>query len=153
MWPSRRPKHRKGILLNTMPKSGSIYIAKSLSKILGLPMMHLGNRYALVGQVDVHDAYTFSAGGFVSHNHLAPSPENLQVLQHFKLKMVLHLRDPRQALLSWLLTSQTGNIRARSCFSSRHGRRPDILSFHSADRSTGRLRTRCRNWSFGPRGG
>ena len=44
----------------------------------------------------------FSGGGFVSQNHLAPSPENLQILQHFKLKMVLHLRDPRQALLSWI---------------------------------------------------
>jgi hypothetical protein len=33
---------------------------------------------------------------------MAPSLENLQILQHYKLKMILHLRDPRQALLSWV---------------------------------------------------
>jgi hypothetical protein len=85
-----------------MPKSGSVYVEKSLSKILGLRTMHLGNRYGLIDQIDIQNAHTFSRGGFVSQNHLAPSPENLQVLQHFKLRMVLHLRDPRQALLSWV---------------------------------------------------
>jgi hypothetical protein len=93
---------REGILLNTMPKSGSVYILKSLAKILQLRMMYIGNRYALIDQIDVRDALTLSRGGFVSQNHLAPSPENLQILQYFKLKMVLHLRDPRQALLSWV---------------------------------------------------
>jgi hypothetical protein len=92
----------EGILLNTMPKSGSVYVEKSLSKLLGLRTMYLGNRYGLVDQIDIRDAHTFSRGGFVSQNHLAPSPENLQVLRHFKLRMVLHLRDPRQALLSWV---------------------------------------------------
>jgi hypothetical protein len=96
------PTCREGILLNTMPKSGSVYIEKSLAKILNLGTMYLGNRYALIDQVDVRDALAFSRGGFISQNHLAPSLENLQILQHFKLKMVLHLRDPRQALLSWV---------------------------------------------------
>jgi hypothetical protein len=64
--------------------------------------MYIGNQYGLIDQIDVKDAHTFSGGGFVSQNHLAPSPENLQILQHFELKMVLHLRDPRQALLSWI---------------------------------------------------
>jgi hypothetical protein len=91
-----------GILLNTMPKSGSVYIQKSLSKILGFATMDLGNSYGLIDQMNIQDTRTFSRGGFVSQNHLAPSPENLQVLRHFKLKMVLHMRDPRQALLSWV---------------------------------------------------
>jgi hypothetical protein len=64
--------------------------------------MHIGSRYALIDQIDPQDARTFSEGGFVSQNHLAPSPENLQILQHFKLKMVLHVRDPREAVLSWV---------------------------------------------------
>jgi hypothetical protein len=92
----------EGILLNTMPKSGSVYVLKSLAKILRLRTMYIGNQYGLIDQIDVKDALTFSGGGFVSQNHLAASPENLQILQHFKLKMVLHLRDPRQALLSWI---------------------------------------------------
>jgi hypothetical protein len=93
---------RQSILLNTMPKSGSVYVARSLAAILRLPMMHIGNQYALIGQIDPAAARTFKGGGFVSQNHLAPSAENLHVLQHFKLRMVLHLRDPRQALLSWV---------------------------------------------------
>jgi hypothetical protein len=97
----RRPQ-TQSILLNTMPKSGSVYVCKSLAKILALRTMYIGNQYGLIDQIDVKDAHTFSGGGFVSQNHLAPSPENLQILQHFELKMVLHLRDPRQALLSWI---------------------------------------------------
>jgi hypothetical protein len=100
--PPRPQTFRESILLNTMPKSGSVYVCKSLAKILTLRIMYIGNQYGLIDQIDVKDAHTFSAGGFVSQNHLAPSPENLQILQHFKLKMVLHLRDPRQALLSWI---------------------------------------------------
>jgi hypothetical protein len=99
--PFRPQPFRESILLNTMPKSGSMYVLKSLAKILRLRAMYIGNQYGLIDQIDVKDALTFSGGGFVSQNHLAPSPENLQILQHFKLKMVLHLRDPRQALLSW----------------------------------------------------
>jgi hypothetical protein len=100
--PPRPQTCGESILLNTMPKSGSVYVQKSLAKILGLRAMYIGNQYGLIDQIDVKDALTFRGGGFVSQNHLAPSPENLQILQHFKLKMVLHLRDPRQALLSWI---------------------------------------------------
>jgi hypothetical protein len=100
--PTKPSTYLEGILLNTMPKSGSIYVQKSLSKILGLAAMDLGNSYGLIDQMNIQDTRTFSRGGFVSQNHLAPSPENLQVLRHFKLKMVLHMRDPRQALLSWV---------------------------------------------------
>jgi hypothetical protein len=88
----------EGKLLNTMPKSGSAYVENSLSKILGLWTRYHGHRYGLIDQIDIQDAHTFSRGGFVSQNHLAPSPENLQVLRHFKL----HLRDLRLALLSWV---------------------------------------------------
>jgi hypothetical protein len=42
----------------------------------------------------------FAGGSYVSQNHLAPSPENLQILEHFGCRVVLHLRDPRQALVS-----------------------------------------------------
>jgi hypothetical protein len=96
------PTCGEGILLNTMPKSGSVYVQKSLSRILGFGTMYLGNCYGLIDQINIQNTRTFSRGGFVSQNHLAPSPENLQVLRHFKLKMVLHMRDPRQALLSWV---------------------------------------------------
>ena len=93
---------KRSILLNTMPKSASIYVMRSVQKIVGLDFMYVGNGYNLIDQISLVSARTFSSGGYVSQNHLAPSLENLQILQHFKLKMVLHLRDPRQALLSWV---------------------------------------------------
>jgi len=97
---ARLPTGREAILLNTMPKSGSVYLAKSLANILGLGTMYLGDPHG--DQIDILAAHTFSRGGFVSQNHLIPSRENLRILQYLNLKMVLHLRDPRQALLSWV---------------------------------------------------
>ncbi len=93
---------RDGILLNTMPKSGSIYMQKALAKILDCNTLDVGNRYALIDQIGLRDARTLTGGGYVAQTHLAPSLENLQLLQHYRLKMVLHLRDLRQALLSWV---------------------------------------------------
>jgi hypothetical protein len=90
------------ILLNTMPKSGSLYAREGLARILAADTMYIGNRYAFVDQIDADKLVAFRKGRYVSQNHLAPSPENLQLLQHFNMKMVLHLRDPRQALLSWV---------------------------------------------------
>jgi hypothetical protein len=85
-----------------MPKSGSVYIQKALAKILCCSIVNLGNRYALIDQIGVEDAKLLVGGGCLTQNHLAPSAENVRILQHFKLKIVLHLRDPRQALLSWV---------------------------------------------------
>ena len=88
------------ILLNTMPKSGSVYILKSLAKIVDLKTKHFGDPSN--GRISDKDVTAFSTGGFVAQNHLAPSAENLRVLEQLKPRMVLHLRDPRQAMLSWL---------------------------------------------------
>src|SRR5262245_18325616 len=94
----RAARAKKSILLNTMPKSGSVYTAKTLAAILGLDLRYIGHQYVLVDQINVHLARMIGGGGYVSQNHLSPSPENLQIIQHFKLKMILQLRDPRQAL-------------------------------------------------------
>jgi hypothetical protein len=99
---SKSNASKTSILLNTMPKSGSVYTAKTLAAILDLDFKYIGNQYVLIDQISVPLARTISEGGYVSQNHLSPSLENLQIIQHFRLKMVLHLRDPRQALLSWI---------------------------------------------------
>jgi hypothetical protein len=99
---ANRQTCRDGILLNTMPKSGSVYMQRSLAKILNGRTLDVGNRYALIDQIGLRDARALISGGCVAQSHLAPSLENLQILQHYKLKVVLHLRDPRQALLSWV---------------------------------------------------
>jgi hypothetical protein len=90
------------ILLNTLPKSGSVFLYRTLSESLRVPSMHLGNNYGLIDQISPEKLHTFVAGSFVAQSHLAPSPENLRQLSHFGCRVVLHIRDPRQALLSWL---------------------------------------------------
>ena len=90
------------ILLNTMPKSGSVYLSNSLAKIVGCELMYIGNMYALIDQISFKSVRKFSEGAYVSQNHLAPSMENIQILRHFGQKTILRLRDPRQALLSWI---------------------------------------------------
>jgi hypothetical protein len=90
------------VLLNTLPKSGSVFLFRTLSESLQCGRMHVGNMYSLVDQISPEKMRLFANGGFVSQNHLAPSIENLQILRHFGCRMVLHVRDPRQALVSWV---------------------------------------------------
>ncbi|HVH80151.1 MAG TPA: sulfotransferase domain-containing protein [Stellaceae bacterium] len=89
------------LLLNTMPKSGSVFLMHTLSESLRCGRIHLGNMYSLVDQISLDKMRLFFDGGYVSQNHLAPSVENLQILEHFGCRVVLHIRDPRQALVSW----------------------------------------------------
>jgi len=90
------------VLLNTLPKSGSVFLSLTLSKSLGIPLQYVGDPYALVAQISLEKMHVFASGSFVSPNHLAPSTENLEILDHFACRLVLHVREPRQALLSWI---------------------------------------------------
>jgi len=90
-----------GLLLNTLPKSGSVFLLHTLSETLGCGRLHLGNMYSLIDQISLEKMQVFAKGGWVVQDHLAPSLENLQILRHFGCSMVLHVRDPRQAMVSW----------------------------------------------------
>jgi hypothetical protein len=90
------------VLLNTLPKSGSVFLLHTLSEGVQCGRIHVGNMYSLVDQISLEKMRRFLGGGYVSQNHLAPSIENLQILEHFGCRMVLHVRDPRQALVSWV---------------------------------------------------
>jgi hypothetical protein len=39
---------------------------------------------------------------FISQEHVSANDFNIDIINFFKLKVVIHLRDPRQALLSWI---------------------------------------------------
>jgi hypothetical protein len=90
------------LLLNTLPKSGSVFLMHTLSETLGCGRWHLGSMYSLIDQISLEKMRVFGNGGWVVQDHLAPSLENLQILRHFGCAMVLHVRDPRQAMVSWL---------------------------------------------------
>lgn len=90
------------ILINTMPKSGSVYIHKHLGQALGMPFSNLGNGYTLADQVQYWSAKSFIGTSSIAQNHFEPSDINVQILDRLVGRWILHIRDPRQALLSWV---------------------------------------------------
>ena len=90
------------MLFNTLPKSASESIWNRLAEGLGMAQAHvsiglfpdccvLGPRAQALGQ-----------GGLIVKEHLPATPHNLAMLaQSGVRRVVFHVRDPRQATLSW----------------------------------------------------
>ena len=91
------------ILLITMPKSGSVYTAMRLSEVLDAPQCRISLDLIPVDHVIPSWVESFAMGGAVCQEHLDASTENLQILAASGVKKLqIHLRDPRQATLSWV---------------------------------------------------
>ncbi|MCH8113406.1 MAG: sulfotransferase domain-containing protein [Proteobacteria bacterium] len=92
-----------GILLVTMPKSGSLYMLMRLSKGLGVPICHASLDLFPTDRVIPSWAQALALGGAVAQEHLDASSRNMAELVRAGLsKAVVHVRDPRQATLSWV---------------------------------------------------
>lgn len=95
-------KQRPRIVLNTIPKSASETVWNRLAKGLGMAQCHISvglfpNCMAVPWRVR-----EFAKGGIVTKEHLAPTTFNVRSLVDAGIdRLVLHLRDPRQVLLSW----------------------------------------------------
>lgn len=90
------------ILMTAMPKSASESLWNMLGETLGLAQSHvtigLFPQCCLV-PYRLHD---LSAGGVIAKEHFGPDEHNVAMLADAGIDRVLvHLRDPRQALLSW----------------------------------------------------
>lgn len=86
------------ILLASQGKSGSATVSAIFNAGFDLPAV----MYAL-GNDCVVDAWAkdYSRGGACHTTHLAPTPSNIRSLRHAGIgKVIVHMRDPRQALLS-----------------------------------------------------
>lgn len=90
------------LLLVTLPKSGSIFIRRALSDSLGLKIAQPSPGYFPVDHLSVRAMKILARGGCIGQTHIDPSPLNLGILDHYKPICLLHLRDPRSALLSWV---------------------------------------------------
>jgi hypothetical protein len=90
------------MVIATLPKSGTHHIAATLAKVVGArPAPYLVGGYfphILINQYALPRAA--SAGGLLVE-HFAPTAENVALVRFYTDRMVLHLRDPRQALLSF----------------------------------------------------
>ncbi len=89
------------VLFNALPKSASTYVTDMLVRGLA------AKRVFLTVGIFPHDLVlfdriqTFSGGAQVAQQHFGPSPPNLAYLRKFGVRPILHLRDPRAAIVSW----------------------------------------------------
>lgn len=90
------------ILFNTMPKSGSIYVTNWLMAGLGVPQTKIAVCLFPDDLVIREKMDEFVAGNFVCQQHLPAKDINLRFIATRLKRMVVHVRDPRQATLSWV---------------------------------------------------
>jgi hypothetical protein len=90
------------IMLNTLPKSGSVFLLESLRRGLGIPAQKISLGYVPMDLADYRKLAEAAEGNAVAQAHLDANPTNLRLLRERTAGVVLHLRDPRQALLSWI---------------------------------------------------
>ncbi len=93
---------RGSLIINTVPKSASESIWNRLAEGLGLAQCYLSiGLYPECTLVPSRVAFA-AQGGLIAKEHLPATPHNLELLRRHGLgRMVFHLRDPRQATLSW----------------------------------------------------
>ena len=99
---NKHERCEKSILIVTIPKSGTVYLKKMFENGLGLVPYIMSNQYFPRDQLCFDAMDRFTRGGLLVSAHTDPSAENLQVLDAFVPKWVVHFRDPRSVLLSWV---------------------------------------------------
>lgn len=92
-----------GIFLNTMPKSGSLYIWQALEYGLYVPPCRVSHS-TFPGDIIVPEwLERLRCGNVVTQEHIPASLENLAAMSQAEIyKIILHVRDPRQATVSWM---------------------------------------------------
>ena len=100
------------ILINTLPKSGSVYIINTLQRGLGTHFEKIGRGTFPYDHVNGPALAAFSNRRAVTQEHLDGSAYNQRLLSRHLKRIVVHLRDPRAAALSWM-HHLTGLIRNR----------------------------------------
>lgn len=91
-----------GILVVSILKSGTVFTNLMLSRGLGFDQTSVSFGYFPHYLVEIPKLLAFSKGGQIARAHFDPSPVNLQSLTPFVRKWVLHVRDLRSVLLSWV---------------------------------------------------
>lgn len=96
-------QNKPGIFVVTLPKSGTVHIGHTIRQSLGYDFTN-----TLVTPTFPKNiiwptmAADFQRGAMVSVSHMQADDENLTILKRVGLrKIVVHVRDPRAALLSW----------------------------------------------------
>lgn len=83
-----------------LPKSGGTWLTATLGSRLGTCVSYASRNTFPVRTIDAVTLEHAARAGHVLHEHADASPLNLQALRVLAPKVVLHVRDPRGALLS-----------------------------------------------------
>lgn len=90
------------ILFNTLPKSGSVYISNTLQQVLNLDFFYISSQGFVNDLFYPWSLKRLALGHGISQAHFFAYSENLEQISAFIPQMISHVRDPRQALLSWV---------------------------------------------------
>jgi hypothetical protein len=97
----KRARLRQKMFVNTIPKSGSVFIESALCAIAGCQHLVLGTGYFPNDTLLIDAARKFAQGGYSAQQHADCRPNNIAILEKFVSKWVVHLRNPLSVTLSW----------------------------------------------------
>lgn len=97
-------KSKPSIFIVTLPKSATVYIANSIASSLGYTLTQTMVTPTFPKNIVwAAMANDFTRGGMVSVSHMQADIFNMRAVKQAGIrKGVLHIRDPRAALLSWV---------------------------------------------------
>ena len=93
---------RPPILISTVPKSGSNFIVESLHAMTSVERLKGDLGLFPRDNLDIRVIDKLTIGNAFVKGHFPASDFNLNLIQSYRLPILIHLRDPRQVLLSWL---------------------------------------------------
>ncbi len=109
----------QSIFLVTLPKSGTVFLYSLFEASLGRPHLRPMVGYFPHSTLSPDTMRKFATGRIVASSHSDPSPENLRVFDDLGMRWVVHVRDPRAAILSWVHHVERPDIREKHA--ERHG--------------------------------
>lgn len=90
-----------GIMFNALPKSASEYCWHTLAANLGYGMVDVSGGIWPEKLASRNVLENISRSRLVGHDHLFANKFNLLAMARYLPKWIIHLRDPRQATISW----------------------------------------------------
>jgi hypothetical protein len=101
-FPGRGGERLPPLMLVTLPKAGSVYIHGALRRTLRVPMLKVACPGIHEQTLDHRRLAKFAKGNAVCREHFAARDFIVEGLRMAGIrKMVVHVRDPRAAILSW----------------------------------------------------
>jgi hypothetical protein len=96
-----RQSNCASILLNAIPKSASTFLFELLARGLHAKRIKLTIGIFPDDLILFPRIQTFAEGGQIARHHFPATTANLAYLRRFKIRPIIHIRDPRAVLVSW----------------------------------------------------